>query len=99
MLLVRREGGPYIPGMSFEDLLRQIIREELARVDLGRASDRLAYSVAELAQAVGVSDRQMYKHLDRRDITPVFSGTKAIIPVAEAERFLRDLPDENRGPL
>lgn len=41
----------------------------------------------------------MYKHIENRDLTPVYSGTKAVIPVAEAERFLATLPDEGRGPL
>lgn len=85
--------------MTIEDTLRGIIREELERLDIGPSGSRLAYSVAELANALGISDRQLYKHIDQHDLTPVYSGTKAIIPVAEAKRFLANLPDDNRGPL
>lgn len=85
--------------MSIEDSIRQIIREEFERLDIGSSSCRLAYSASELASALGISSRQIYKHIERRDLTPVYSGTKAVIPVAEAERFLRELPDEIPGPL
>lgn len=85
--------------MSIEESIRSIIREELERAAPAGNENRLSYSVAELAAALGISARQMYKHIERRDLTPVFSGTKAIIPVAEARRFLADLPDEDRGSL
>lgn len=85
--------------MTIEDTFRRIIREELERLEIGPSGGRLAYSVAELAGAIGISARQIYNHIDRRDLTPVYSGTKAIIPVAEAERFLASLPDENLGSL
>lgn len=85
--------------MTIEETLRQIIREELERLQIGPSGGRLAYSASELAAALGISPRQMYKHIVQRDLTPVYSGTKVVIPVAEAERFLRELPDEDRGPL
>lgn len=85
--------------MSIEDAIRQIIREEFERLEIGPSGRRLAYSASELASALGISSRQMYKHIENRDLTPLYSGTKAVIPVAEAERFLAALPDENRGPL
>lgn len=85
--------------MTIEDALRRIIREELERLEVGPSGGRLAYSASELAAAIGISARQMYKHIENRDVTPVYSGTKAVIPIAEAERFLAALPDENRGPL
>lgn len=85
--------------MSIEDTMRQIIREEFERIEIGPAGGRLASSASELAAALGISSRQMYKHIEHRDVTPVYSGTKAVIPVAEAERFLAALPDEIRGPL
>lgn len=85
--------------MSIEETIRSIVREELERATPEAAGDRLSYSASELAAALGISARQMYKHIERRDLTPVFSGTKAIIPVAEARRFLADLPDEDRGSL
>lgn len=59
----------------------------------------LAYSVPQLAAALGISDRQLYKHIDRGDLTVKFSGTKKIVPAAEARRFLAELPDEDIGVL
>lgn len=60
---------------------------------------RLSYSVPELAAMMGLSDEQIYRHIARGDLTPKFSGRKKIIPVAEAERFLASLPDEDEGAL
>jgi hypothetical protein len=60
---------------------------------------RLAYTVAELAAAIGVSDQQIYNHIKRGDIKPKYSGKKTIIPVAEAQRFFDELPDEDYGAL
>lgn len=62
-------------------------------------TDRLAYSVPELAKLTGLSDQQIYNHIDRGDLSPKFSGRKRIIPVDEAKRFIAELPDENVGPL
>lgn len=61
--------------------------------------DRLAYTVSQLAKALGLSDQQIYNHIRAGDLTPKYSGTKQIIPVKEAQRFIDELPDENRGPL
>lgn len=61
--------------------------------------ERLAYTVPQLAEAVGVSDQQIYNHIKAGDLTPKYSGTKALIPVEEARRFIDELPDENLGPL
>jgi len=63
------------------------------------AVEPLSYSVPDLAAALGISDRQLYKHLERGDLTAKFSGKKRIIPVEEARRFLRELPDEDLGSL
>lgn len=63
------------------------------------AEERLAYTVPQLAVAVGLSDQQLYNHIKRGDLTPKYSGRKAIIPVDEARRFVKDLPDEDLGPL
>ncbi len=61
--------------------------------------ERLTYTVAELAEAVRVSDQQIYNHIKRGDLTPRYSGRKALIPVEEARRFVAELPDEDLGPL
>lgn len=63
------------------------------------SSGILAYSVPQLAKALGISDRQLYKHLDRGDLNAKYSGAKKIIPVTEARRFLAELPDEDLGAL
>ncbi|MFJ4173471.1 hypothetical protein [Microbacterium sp. NPDC089696] len=85
--------------MSIEDTIRAIIREELEPLRDNFAQDRLAYSVPELAIAMGISDRQLYKHIDRGDLTAKYSGAKKIIPVSEAQRFIRELPEEDLGSL
>jgi hypothetical protein len=79
------------------ELIRETVREEVA--NSMRGVPRLAFTVTELAYAVGLSDQQIYNHLRRGDLTARYSGTKALIPVEEALRFVRDLPDENYGPL
>lgn len=67
-----------------------------AAIDSGTV---LAYSVPDLAKALGISPRQLYKHIDRGDLTAKYSGAKKIIPLAEARRFLAELPDEDLGAL
>lgn len=93
-ILIRMSTTSYI-SIDFEPI-RQIVREELESFSVGT---RLAYSVPELAALTGLSSRQIDKHIDRGDLTAKFSGTKRIIPVDEAHRFVRELPDEDRGPL
>ncbi|WP_136032537.1 helix-turn-helix domain-containing protein [Microbacterium sp. PF5] len=61
--------------------------------------ERLAYTVPQLAAAIGVSDQQIYNHIKRGHLTPKYSGTKAIIPVSEATRFINELPEEDMGAL
>lgn len=63
------------------------------------AQEKLAYSVRELADATGLSDQQVYNHINRGDLTAKHSGTKKIILAAEARRFIDSLPDEDEGPL
>lgn len=65
-----------------------------AAVEAVSAANTLAFSVAQLATATGLSTRQIYKHIDRGDIVPKFSGTKKLVPTEEARRFIRELPEE-----
>lgn len=58
------------------------------------ASGILAFDIPRLSEVIGLSARQLYKHIDRGDLTPRYSGRKRIVPVAEAQRFLDWLPDE-----
>lgn len=60
---------------------------------------RLTYTVAELAAATGLSDQQIYNHIERGDLSAKYSGTRRLITVAEAARFIEELPDEDLGPL
>lgn len=60
---------------------------------------RLAYTVPEVAAMVGVSDQQIYNHIKRGDLSPKYSGRKALITAAEAQRFVDELPDEDMGAL
>lgn len=54
----------------------------------------LAFDIPRLSEVIGLSARQLYKHIERRDLTPKYSGRKRIVPVEEAKRFLKWLPDE-----
>lgn len=55
---------------------------------------KLAYSLDEFAEAVSLSKAQLRKHMDRGELVPSYSGTKPIIPLSEAQRFLETLPTE-----
>ena len=72
---------------------------ELVKILRGKNDDQLAYSVPHFASLIDVSDQQVYNHIDRGDLTPVFSGKKKLISVDEARRFIRELPEEDLGPL
>ena len=58
---------------------------------------KLAYSLDEFAEAVSLSKAQVRKHIDAGDLTPSYSGTKPIIPLDEARRFLEALPAEPKA--
>ncbi|MFK4789847.1 helix-turn-helix domain-containing protein [Microbacterium sp. ZW T5_56] len=76
--------------------IRKVVRSELEeRLNI----PRLALTIAELAAAMGVSDDQLYKHVRNGDLTPRYSGTRMVVPMDEAIRFINELPDEDLGPL
>jgi excisionase family DNA binding protein len=52
---------------------------------------RSAYSVAEVAQSLGLSTDAVYALLDKGDIPSVRLGTRRVIPAAAFERWLADL--------
>lgn len=54
----------------------------------------LAFDIPRLSEVIGLSTRRLYQHIERRDLSAKYSGRKRIVPVEEARRFLRDLPDE-----
>lgn len=72
---------------------------ELVKIQKMKNDDQLAYSVQHLARITDLSDQQVYNHIERGDITPVYSGRKKLIPADEARRFIAELPDEDRGAL
>lgn len=72
---------------------------EILRVLKSSNPDQLAYSVPELAARMNVSDEQIYKHIANGDLSVKFSGTKKLILVDEARRFVNELPDEARALL
>lgn len=59
----------------------------------------LSYSIPQLATLTGLSTRQLDKHVERGDLSVKYSGTKRVVIASEAERFITELPDEDRGPL
>jgi hypothetical protein len=57
--------------------------------------DKLAYTIDNLARAVDVSDWTIRQAINSGDLIPVYPGKKkALIPKAEAERWLSSLPTE-----
>lgn len=75
------------------------VLREMLRTIKGDTSDRYAYSIPEFAARTGLSADQIYRHIDRGDLTAKYSGTKRLIPADEAKAFVPRLPDEDRGPL
>lgn len=58
---------------------------------------KLAYSLDEFAAAVSLSKAQVRKHIAAGELVPSYSGSKPIVPVDEARRFLDALPTESRS--
>lgn len=61
--------------------------------------DKLAYSLEEFALVVSLSTEQLRRHIKRNELVPRYSGSKPLITKAEAERFLRALPEERTGAV
>lgn len=56
--------------------------------------DKLSYSVQNLAAATDLSVDSIQKAIKRSDLIPSYFGSKPIIPVEEARRWLLSLPNE-----
>lgn len=54
----------------------------------------LAYSVADAAAAVGISESSLKIAIAKGEITPRFLGIKKLIPHTELESWLASLPTE-----
>ena len=51
---------------------------------------RLAVTVPEAAEMIGVSESMLWKLLERGDLSRVKIGRRSVIRIAELERFLTD---------
>lgn len=60
---------------------------------------KLAYSLDEFAVAVSLSKAQVRKHMAAGDLVPSYSGTKPIVTLEEARRFLESLPAEPKSAV
>jgi hypothetical protein len=62
--------------------------------------ERLSYSVAELAEATGLSDQAIYDAIARNDLAAKKVGKagskrpRVLIPVASAQAWIANLPDQ-----
>ena len=65
-----------------------------AELDKLAHSDKLAYSIPNLAAAVDLSVSTVREHIDAGNLVPAYPNTKPIIMRSEAERWLRSLPPE-----
>jgi len=72
--------------MSFERIL-SVIRHP--------APPRGAMSVDEFLQWAGISRWMFYQLVKRGLIHPKKIGTRTVVPVEEAERWLRELPESS----
>lgn len=55
---------------------------------------KLAYTKAELAVATGLSIDSVSDAMKRGDLVARYFGTKPIIPVKEAQRWVDSMPEE-----
>lgn len=66
----------------------------VATMDTNSAkTERLTYSVAEAAQAVGISRRTIYELLRSRQLASIKIGSRRLIRSEELVRFLAELED------
>lgn len=65
---------------------------ETKRPSIG--GEPLAYSLPQLAAAVGISLAKLRQCIGRGELVPSYVGTKPIVTREEALRWLRCLPDE-----
>lgn len=56
--------------------------------------DKLSYSVQNLAVATDLSVDSIQKAIKRSELVPSYFGSKPLIPVEEARRWLQSLPNE-----
>jgi excisionase family DNA binding protein len=56
--------------------------------------ERLAYSLAEAAEVVGVSLPTLRRAIDKGDIVPRYPSRRPVIPAAELQQWLDRLPTE-----
>ena len=59
--------------------------------------EKLSYSVQTLAVATELSVDSIQKAIKRSELVPSYFGSKPLIPVEEARRWLASLPNEKPG--
>jgi excisionase family DNA binding protein len=70
---------------ALRELVRAIVREELARHEEPRA-----LSVAEAARRLGISRSAAYEAVARGDLVAVRVGRRRVVPEAEVRRLLAE---------
>jgi len=55
-------------------------------------ADKLAYTIAEAAVATGLSDDTLYRKHQAGEITMKKAGRRTLIPAADLERLISNLP-------
>lgn len=56
--------------------------------------ERIAYSLAEFAEATGLSVSAIRKEIEGGRLTPSYYGVKPLVKKAEGQRFIDALPPE-----
>lgn len=70
------------------------------RKEIPEPKNKLAYSIAELAGLVSLSENQLRRHISgelQPQLVASYSGRKGVIDHDEAKRWLRLLPNEPNG--
>lgn len=73
------------------DALRRVIREE---IHAAMSPPPVAYSLADAAQATGVSVETLRRAVRANALVPNYVGRKPIFRVEELQRWVKSLPDD-----
>jgi excisionase family DNA binding protein len=83
-----------VAGDALLDILAERIADKVAARLAAQAptAGPLAYTVPEAADTLGISERQVWRLLERRDIATIIApGTRRrLIPAAELERLVTE---------
>lgn len=87
----RLHGGPALTCNGGQVVVAQALLwpgAGIAPVDLTEQTERLAYSIGEFAEAIGVSRDLVNDMLKSGQVKRIKAGGRVLIPVTEVEKFM-----------